>query len=307
MKTATSWVPFGFLPIFKPAGPTSHDIVAKVRRLLPRGVKVGHTGTLDPFATGVLILGLGKATKFSDAVHELPKTYRALVKLGSQTDTLDPTGKVVEEVAVPKISATTLQQVSAAFLGSYEQMPPIFSAKKVGGRKSYELARRNEAVTLEARTVQIQSLHLEQVNEDTLMLRTTCSTGTYVRSLGRDIAQKLGTVGYLIELEREAVGPITSDACLALDALTVENLPQNMVPVAALLSKYPEIKLPKAAYSHFVDGRSYRVRDPLPSQFLAVFEMAPDQVGAIFRCDYRPDENLVAPRLLCYLNPQLQT
>lgn len=307
MTKLSDWVPFGFLPIFKPVGPTSHDIVAKIRRLLPRGVKVGHTGTLDPFAEGVLIISVGKATKFTDAVHELPKQYTATLRLGIQTDTLDPTGTITEKVPVPAITAEQIDQASAKFLGRFPQMPPIYSAKKVGGKKSYELARRNQAVTLEPRTVEIMKLDLRQQEDDLFWLDTTCATGTYIRALGRDIAAHLGTVGHLEGLKRTAIGPIAAEACVRMEDLSIETLPQHLIQVSALLPQYPEVALPNAAYGYFIDGRSFNVKEPLPQQFLAVFKIENDQVAAIFRCEYRTKEQLVAPRLLCYLNPAMQT
>jgi len=306
MTITIDWVPFGFLPVLKPEGPTSHDVVAKVRKLLPRSVKVGHTGTLDPFASGVLVLGLGKATKFTDAVHRLAKTYKAHLRLGVRTNTLDPTGTVDLEQPVPDLDPTELETLASRFTGQTMQKPPVFSAKRVGGRKSYELARRNKAVELDPREVTIYSLGIRILDAKTLELTVTCATGTYVRALGRDIAEALGTCGHLIHLERTAIGSIQASSCIPLEALTAENLPDRTLAVSDLLPEYPQIELPRAAYSYFIDGRSYRVKEAMPQQCLATFTSSDGRVAAIFRCEYQEQEKLVHPRLLCYLSPAME-
>lgn len=306
MTIAIDWVPFGFLPVLKPVGPTSHDVVAKVRKLLPRSVKVGHTGTLDPFASGVLLLGLGKATKFTDAVHQLPKTYSAHLKLGVRTNTLDPTGTVDLEAPVPELALKELAGIATQFTGTLQQKPPVFSAKRVGGKKSYELARRNKPVDLEPREVRVHELGIEILDHDLLELTVTCATGTYVRALGRDIAEVLGTCGHLVQLERTAIGSIGTDACISLDDLTPDNLPDHTLPVPDLLPEYPQIELPRVAYSYFIDGRSFRVREAMPQQCLATFKSGDGQIAAIFRCEYQAQEMLVHPKLLCYLSPAMK-
>lgn len=304
--TSASWVPFGFLPVYKPEGPTSHDVVAAVRKLLPRSVKVGHTGTLDPFARGVLLLALGKATKFTDAVHRLSKTYAAQVRLGIQTNTLDPTGEVDKELPIQAFDDAQLKRVAGQFTGRFPQVPPVFSAKRVGGKKSYELARKNQAVTLAPKEIEVFTMALRRTDEQTLRLVTTCATGTYVRALGKDIAEALGTCGHLLDLERSGVGPVEAEHCVRLEELTAENLPEYVLPVSKLLPEYPEVALPRAAYSYFIDGRRFRCPEPLPSQFLAKFELNDGRVAAIFRCEYHAEDQLVSPRLLCYLNPDVE-
>ena len=294
------FLPFGFLPLNKPVGPTSHDMVAQVRRLLPRDVKVGHTGTLDPFASGVMILALGKATRFSDDVHLLEKSYRAEILLGQRTDTLDKTGTSDLEMPVPDIDAAQLEEVTGRFLGTQQQVPPSFSAKRVKGVKSYELARQNKAVPLKPKQITISKLELELLETNRLACRLTCSTGTYVRALARDLAEALGTCGHLISLVRSSVGSVQLEDCVAPDQCNADTLPQWLLSVPKLLPSYPEIRLQAAALEAFLQGRPFPTAEALPATFLAVFEID-GQTHAIFRCDYQAVEKRVQPRLRCYL------
>lgn len=295
----TEFLPFAFLPINKKPGPTSHDVVAQVRRLLPRKTKVGHTGTLDPFASGLLILGIGKATRFSDDVHLLPKRYLATVKLGVRTDTLDLTGEIDAQQPVPPSWNSHLSEVAQRFTGELDQMPPIYSAKKVGGKKSYELARSNQSVTLSTRKITIHSLDLAPVDQENLTCDVACSTGTYIRSLGRDIAEALGTVGHLTQLERTHVGPIVAKSCPTTDQLTKENLGSYLLPVSKLLPQFPELDIPQDVYKHMIQGRAYPTRETFPKYFLGTYR-TDNVVQAIFRCEYSAIDKAIHSRMLCY-------
>ncbi|CAM2007917.1 tRNA pseudouridine(55) synthase TruB [Acanthopleuribacter pedis] len=298
-----AWYPFVFLPIHKPVGPTSHDMVARVRRLLPRKTKVGHTGTLDPFASGILLMAVGKATKFADFLHELPKQYMAEIRLGVRTNTLDPTGEEDLTMPVPALTPEKLEAVRQSFLGPYDQIPPAFSAKKVQGKKSYQLARKNQAVDLPPKRVTLHELELTQNAPDRLMCRVVCSTGTYVRALARDIGEALGTCASLTTLVRDKVGDVSLDACADVDKLTFEELGRWSLPVSQVLSRFPEVALPHRAYTFFIEGRPFHTDQSLPSEFLAVFKRG-EEMGAVFRC--KADKGTVAPRGLCYLAPDLQ-
>ena len=299
------WYPFVFLPIHKPVGPTSHDVVARLRRIVGRKVKVGHTGTLDPFASGILIMAIGKATKFADFLHELPKRYQAEIRLGVRTNTLDPTGEVDLEKPVPQIAQEQLDQVVADFLGDYDQVPPAFSAKKVKGKKSYELARKNQAVELPPKRVQIHELTLKQIDAQTLHCQVTCSTGTYVRALARDIGEALGTCASLTSLVRDQVGDVELSACADLETLTEEDLGRWSLPVSQVLPRFPEVELPHRAYTFLIEGRPFPNNQPLPSEFLAVFKRN-GEMGAIFRCQVDARSGAVLPRGLCFLAADLQ-
>lgn len=206
------------LNVFKPAGWTSFDVVKKVRNLL--GVrKVGHAGTLDPFATGVLLICTGKATKKVPELMELEKEYVGVIELGRTTDTLDVTGTILEERPVPAVTLGEAREVVAGFVGHILQVPPAFSALKVKGRRMYKLARQGKAVEAEPRPVEIFDIQVEDLSLPRMTIRVRCGKGTYIRALARDIGEALGTVAYLFGLERTAVGPYRVEHALRLEEL----------------------------------------------------------------------------------------
>lgn len=197
----------GVLVVNKPKNCTSRDVVNKVGRIL-HTKKIGHTGTLDPIATGVLVLTIGKATKLTELLTSTYKEYIAEVELGRETDTLDNTGTVLKEEKVT-FSKEQIKDVLTSFLGSYEQEVPKYSAVKVGGKKLYEYARNNEEVSLPKRMVTIQEIELlnyETGDKTTFTFRCVVSKGTYIRSLIRDIAYRLNTIGIMTNLERTKQG-----------------------------------------------------------------------------------------------------
>ncbi len=216
----------GILNLDKAAGISSAAAVNRVKRLLPRGTKIGHAGTLDPFATGVLLLLIGKATKLCEQLMDSSKQYEATVKLGATTVTEDVTApEEPREVPIPP----TAEQVDGAipqFVGPIQQRPPAFSALKIGGRRAYDLARKGHEVELEPRTVQVYGIERLAYEWPLLKLRIDCGRGTYIRSIARDLGEALGTGGYLTALRRTRVGPFTAD-----DALAVEQIPANIESV----------------------------------------------------------------------------
>ncbi len=195
------------LVLAKPAGWTSHDVVAVVRGVIGAG-RVGHGGTLDPFATGVLPILVGTATRFSDRLHEAPKVYAARVRFGAETTTDDREGKVTRTAAPPELGRDPLEQVLEAFRGALAQVPPDFAAVKVGGRRAYARARANETVELAPREVRIDRLSILAWDPPELRLLVVCSSGTYVRSLARDIGRHVGSAAHLAGLTRLAVGAL---------------------------------------------------------------------------------------------------
>jgi tRNA pseudouridine55 synthase len=210
--------PEGVLPVDKPLGWTSFDVVAVARGAL--GAKrVGHGGTLDPLATGVLPLLIGPATKFAERLHTAPKVYAALVLFGSETTTDDREGRVAREAGVPGLSGIALDAAIAPFRGSIEQIPPAFAAVKVAGRRAYARARRGETMELSARTVTIERLTIADWEPPALRLLVVCSSGTYIRSLARDIGRAVGSAAHLGGLRRLAVGALTVDDACTLEAL----------------------------------------------------------------------------------------
>jgi tRNA pseudouridine55 synthase len=209
----------GVLAVDKPAGPTSHDVVAAARRALGTR-RVGHFGTLDPFASGLLVLGIGPATRLAPFCVEHPKTYRATVRLGARSDTDDSEG-AIEEVAVPGIpDISAIEKACAAWEGSVLQVPPVYSAKHVSGERAYALARAGRAVTLEAVRVRIDSIRIERYAWPKLEILVRCGPGTYLRALARDLGEQLGTGGLCAALRRLASGPYLVEEALPWGGLT---------------------------------------------------------------------------------------
>ena len=195
-----------FLVVNKPVGLTSHDVVAIVRAVT--GIKkVGHTGTLDPFATGVLPLAIGPATRLIQYLDEDLKVYDATIQLGQETDTGDPTGEVVEEVPVPPLDLSLIEEATKGFLGDQMQTPPRYSAVKIKGKRLYRYAREGKEVDIPARPIRIDDISVISFEGTQLRVRIECGRGTYARVLANDIAKALGTVGHLSALERLQSGP----------------------------------------------------------------------------------------------------
>ena len=206
------------LNIYKPVGPTSHDIVNRVRKILSIR-KVGHAGTLDPFAEGALIILTEKDTKKSDEIMHQEKEYVAKIKLGAVTDTYDKTGviKVTENAIIP--TRAEVEDVIKKFIGTIQQIPPMFSAIKIRGKKLYELARKGIEINRGSRTIEIRLIEIISYNYPILDIRIICSSGTYIRSLAHDIGQELKCGGYVEELVRTRVGNFE-----IIDSLDIENL-----------------------------------------------------------------------------------
>ena len=191
--------------IYKPTGWTSFDVVKKIRGIT-KEKKVGHGGTLDPFAEGLLIIATGKDTKQLANISGASKSYRAVLKLGETTDTLDTEGQITKTKPVPELNEQIIINVLNKFVGEYEQIPPMFSAKRVNGIRLYKLARENITIERKPILVNINNISLNSLNGVCVDFSVTCSKGTYIRVLGQDIADKLGTVGYLVRLIRVKVG-----------------------------------------------------------------------------------------------------
>jgi tRNA pseudouridine55 synthase len=208
----------GILNIDKPQGWTSHDVVARVRRLAGQK-RVGHAGTLDPLATGVLPVLLGRATRLMDLIQGGTKTYIAEVRLGAATSTDDTEGEIVAQAPVPPLASSTVEAALDRFRGEIAQTPPAYSAVKIGGRRAYALARAGQDVRIEPRRVTISDLRLLDLQPHGLRLEITCSSGTYIRALARDLALALATLGHLTKLVRTRVGGFCIDDAVTLDEL----------------------------------------------------------------------------------------
>jgi tRNA pseudouridine55 synthase len=220
MSAATSKceVMDGVLAVNKEAGWTSHDVVAKVRRVLG-AAKVGHAGTLDPAATGLLPLLIGKATRVAEYLVEWDKEYRAHLRLGQTTDTLDATGRVLETRPTDHLTPDAIREAVGRFEGEIQQIPPMYSAVKVDGVPLYRTARTGKTISRGARTVVIHELDVLDVAGHDVTLRVVCSKGTYIRTLCADIGSALGVGGHLLALVRTRVGPLTLDRALTVDEM----------------------------------------------------------------------------------------
>jgi tRNA pseudouridine55 synthase len=225
----------GLLIVDKPVGLSSADVVRTAKRLLRR--KTGHLGTLDPFASGVLPLCIGDGTKIAQFLNESDKSYEGLIRLGSETDTGDPTGTVVASADVPVLTQSTLDEVAARFSGEIEQVPPMYSAIKRAGTPLYKLARQGIEVDRHPRRVRIESFRLRLHDDSTLAFEVTCSKGTYVRVLAGDVAAALGTVGHLVCLRRTRFGRFTQR-----DAVSLERLEAGDIKLISLTEALSDVR-----------------------------------------------------------------
>jgi tRNA pseudouridine55 synthase len=242
----------GVVVVDKPAGPTSHDMVDRVRRAL--GVRrVGHTGTLDPFATGVLPLCVGKATRLARFLSAGDKEYQARLRFGFATTTDDLTGEPLSAPSARRPPRSEVERALAGFVGRFSQVPPAFSARRVGGRRLYERARRGEAGPRPATLVTVRAIEVLDLVGDTLELRVRCSPGTYLRALARDLGEKLGVGAHLTALRRTRSGSFDLQMAVAADALAEAE--RRMVPMEALLPELPAVRVPASTLPLLRNGR----------------------------------------------------
>jgi len=274
--------PRGILLLDKPSGPTSHDMVYAVRRGTGQR-RVGHAGTLDPLATGLLIVCLGAATRLSEYLAGKDKRYTATVRLGQATDTYDAQGQVVSASAVLPDRAA-VEAALAGFRGPQQQVPPAFSAIKRGGQKAYELARRGQAVVLEARPVEFHALNLVAWQPPDVVLDVHCSAGTYLRSLAHDLGQRLGCGAHLAALRRTASGHSHVDEAVTLADLQAAfangDWQRYLRPADAAVADWPAVPLAAEAAARIQRGQPVpltgggefgRAYDPLCLYSITVF------------------------------------
>ncbi len=287
----------GWIVIDKPEGMTSARVVARVRAITD-AAKAGHAGTLDPLATGVLPIALGEATKTVAWVMDGSKAYRFTVRWGEERDTDDTEGTVTETSDV-RPSEVEIGAALPQFIGTIEQTPPAYSAIKVAGRRSYALARADEEVSLEARTVRIESFELVEIpGQDHAVFEVHCGKGVYIRSLARDLARALGTFGHVCQIRRLAAGPFNEARAISLDHLDAlrHSAPPSgyLLPVETALDDIPALALTESQAEHLRHGRPVRVRGPGGLRFvdtdnleqdLTVCAMAGDQLVALVRLD----------------------
>jgi tRNA pseudouridine55 synthase len=252
----------GFLNINKAPDMTSHDVVACVRRLVGRKVKVGHAGTLDPAATGVLPLAIGQATRLIEYLADAHKGYRAVIALGTTTTTDDAEGEPLEQRPVPPLPREHLATLLQQFQGEIMQVPPMYSALHHQGQRLYDLARAGQTVERPPRPVTIHTLHLLAADEQSVTLDMTCSKGTYVRSLARDLGEALGCGAHLAALERTRVGSFTVAEAVPLDVLQqAADIRPCLLPPEVAVADWPQVTLDAAQVQHVLNGRAIRLAD----------------------------------------------
>lgn len=253
----------GVINVYKEPGYTSHDVVARLRGIL-RQKKIGHTGTLDPAAEGVLPVCLGQATRLCDMLTDKSKTYEAVMLLGTVTDTQDTTGTILESRSVT-VSEMEVQEAAESFIGDYSQIPPMYSALKVDGKKLYELARAGKEVERAARPVKILSLTVTRIELPRVWMTVSCSKGTYIRTLCSDIGERLGCGGCMEGLKRIQVERFTDKTALTLDQIETARdqgtLEGKIVPVEEMFSSYPAARTVSDADSLVKNGNPLKAEE----------------------------------------------
>ena len=271
----------GILIVDKPAGCTSHDVVQRVRKAL-RQRSVGHAGTLDPLATGVLVVAVGEGTKLVSHLQSDDKRYQVTIALGAETDSLDADGEITETGDVPPLDAVAVKQALRAFIGRHPQEAPKLSAIKVAGTPLHRRVRRGEEVVAPVRSVDLYEATVDEVSQEALVLSLHCGKGFYVRSLARDVARALGTLGHVKVLRRTASGAFSIDEALYGEQMTAETIAERLIPLREACGALSRVELTEEGVAHARHGRPIGAevligeswRDASPEESLALF--APD-------------------------------
>ena len=260
----------GFLRVDKPVGPTSHDVVRRARKALGER-RIGHAGTLDPFASGLLLLGVGPATRLTEYLGELEKEYEATVRLGTATTTCDPEGDVTTvSDGWRDLGSEALTREFAGLTGSVAQLPPRFSAKKVRGERAYRIARRGDDVELEPAQVTIHEIELVDWSPPDARIRVRCSTGTYIRAIARDLGEGLGVGAHLTELRRTRIGPFHVDDAVSPDRVDAEGTEVGgwLSPLEAM-QHLPRLEVDAETATRLIHGQSPATGDVPGAEGLA--------------------------------------
>ena len=265
---------FGLLNLCKPTGITSRDLVNRVQRLV-KPHKVGHAGTLDPLASGVLVVCLGPATRLIEYVQRMPKRYLATFLLGRQSETEDIEGTVTELVDPPVLSEAQIRAVLPQFFGTIQQLPPAFSALKVEGKRAYDLARQGDTPDLQPRPIEVHSIDLIEYSYPQLKLDIRCGSGTYVRSLGRDVARSLGTEAVMSALTRTEIGPFHLQQALGGDEITPQTIDRNFLSPQTALGDMPIITVTEQEAAFLRNGRQL-IRPDLDNASAEICALSPD-------------------------------
>jgi tRNA pseudouridine55 synthase len=230
----------GLLVLDKPSGITSREALDRAAKWFPRKTKIGHAGTLDPLATGVLVLAVGQATRLIEYVQAMPKTYRTRIRLGATSDTDDADGAVTENPSATPADETAVRSALAGFVGEIEQVPPAYSAARVDGRRAHALARKGAAVELAPRRVRIDRIDVRDYRWPALELDVHCGKGTYIRSIARDLGRVVGVGGYVTILRRLAIGPFTVETAVSLEA-DADAARGKLLPMATAVTGLPSL------------------------------------------------------------------
>ncbi len=296
----------GVIVVDKPQGMTSHDVVDRVRRLTPPKTKVGHTGTLDPMATGVLLIALGNAPRLIQYTHNLPKTYNGTITLGATSDTDDAEG-TISSTNSRQPSAAEIQTIAQKFVGESIQQPPAYSAIKYKGKKLYEYARRGQAQEIikkvgERRApITIYSIEIISYAYAEIEIKVVCSSGTYIRSLARDIGETLKTSGYLSALRRTAIGQFSVEQALDLEKLSTGLHQGCLQTTSTLVQHLPSITLAPDNVAQYMQGRSVKINKEelrnfsLPTAPIATFDSDGNVLGVSI---YALATSLLSPKTI---------
>ena len=280
---------FGVLNLLKPEGITSRDLVNRVQRLV-KPAKVGHAGTLDPMATGVLLVCIGPATKLISLLQEGSKTYRTEFTLGMSSDTDDATGKIsLPEMPIEPCQLAEIVQHLEAMIGNIRQVPPDFSAVHVNGQRAYALARRGESVELNAKAVRIDEIKVLDYSWPRLELEITCGSGTYIRSIARDLGLQLGCGALMSRLERTRVGNFSVTESLPDDQITVATIQERIRPAVEIVAGLPAFDCSADDVGHLICGRMVRLdRTRMRTTKVAkdIKEVIPGDIVALTRADF---------------------
>jgi tRNA pseudouridine55 synthase len=266
----------GILVIDKPVGITSRDAVDGIQRRLPHDVKIGHTGTLDPLASGVLVLCLGHATRLAEFVQTMPKSYEAEFTLGARSATDDAEGPITISDGVALPDRVEIEQTLPQFVGVIDQIPPAFSAAKVSGQRAYDVARRGRSATLAPRAIRIDRIEIQGYDAPKLRLTIDCGKGTYIRSLARDFGDKLGCGGYVSALQRTRVGPFTAADAIRTDG---RDYSAYLQPTTAAIALLPSLNVSSEDATRLRHGQRIRTNNPWAQEFVAILDSNGELVG----------------------------
>lgn len=278
----------GFLNVFKEKGCTSYDVIRKLKKILKIS-RIGHAGNLDPMAEGVLVVGIGKATRFIEYIMNETKEYRVKVKFGVLTTTLDVDGEIIEEMAPPKLDRERVQQVLEKFLGEIEQVPPSVSALKFEGKRLYEYAREGVYLVPKPRKVKISKIDLLEVSSDYIVIDVECSSGTYMRALARDIGKELENIAIVSELTRLRVNDFRIEDSKVLDSMGSEEVISSLIPISKALPFKSSVILNSKGAFMFNNGNVVRrgmfvktSQDARVFTFVKVFDQENNFLGVGF-------------------------